>query len=283
MARNRPRGIGSHRPSVGVNPKGSGRCIFAWGARLIPNPIRKVLSSIQQHQVLALLMGGQACVLYGAAEFSRDADFAILAGPANSARLRRALDDLHAEVIAVPPFEPKYLRKGHAVHFRCRHPEASRMRIDVMTKMRGVESFSKLWNRRTTLSLEGGLACEVISLPDLVKAKKTQRDRDWPMVRRLIEVHYFENRGHATRRQIQFWFLELRTPELLIELAETRDGVPQHLILKRPLLRFAKRGRALELARAMMAEETAVRIADRQYWAPLKAELERLRHAQAHH
>jgi len=28
-------------------------------------------------------MGGQACVLYGAAEFSRDPDLAILAGPEN--------------------------------------------------------------------------------------------------------------------------------------------------------------------------------------------------------
>jgi len=44
---------------------------------LIPNPIRKVLSSMRTHRVRALLMGGQACVFYGAAEFSRDTDFAI--------------------------------------------------------------------------------------------------------------------------------------------------------------------------------------------------------------
>jgi hypothetical protein len=44
---------------------------------LIPNPILKVLSSMREHRVRALLMGGQACVLYGAAEFSRDTDFAI--------------------------------------------------------------------------------------------------------------------------------------------------------------------------------------------------------------
>ena len=31
------------------------------------------------HQVRALLMGGQACVFYGAAEFSRDTDLLILA------------------------------------------------------------------------------------------------------------------------------------------------------------------------------------------------------------
>ncbi|HSU53333.1 MAG TPA: hypothetical protein VLT36_04670 [Candidatus Dormibacteraeota bacterium] len=53
------------------------------------------------HRVRALLMGGQACVFYGAAEFSRDADFAVLADAANLARLRKALADLRAEVIAV--------------------------------------------------------------------------------------------------------------------------------------------------------------------------------------
>ena len=35
-------------------------------------------------------MGGQACILYGAAEFSRDTDFAVLASSANLTRLRRA-------------------------------------------------------------------------------------------------------------------------------------------------------------------------------------------------
>lgn len=39
---------------------------------MIPNPIRRVLSSIEANRVRALLMGGQACVLYGAAESSRD-------------------------------------------------------------------------------------------------------------------------------------------------------------------------------------------------------------------
>ena len=68
-----------------------------------------------------LLMGGQACVFYGAAEFSRDIDFALLCDEENLARLRAALDELQAEVIAVPPFEASYLRRGFAVHFRCHH------------------------------------------------------------------------------------------------------------------------------------------------------------------
>jgi hypothetical protein len=76
-------------------------------------------------------MGGQACVLYGAAEFSRDTDLAILASEENLSRLGAALVDLEAEVIAVPPFELKYLKRGHAVHFRCHNREAAGMQVDV--------------------------------------------------------------------------------------------------------------------------------------------------------
>ena len=218
-------------------------------------------------------MGGQACVFYGAAEFSRDTDLAILASSENLARLNQALKDLQAEVIAVPPFEARYLRKGHAVHFRCRHAEALGMRVDVMTKMRGVDPFPKLWTRRTTVSVHDS-TIELMSLPDLVQAKKTQRDKDWPMLRRLVEVSYFANSENPTRQQVHFWFLELRTPELLIELGVSQGRLPTQLIRKRPLLKLAKAGNGSLLAAALLEEEKREREADGQYWTPLKAELE---------
>lgn len=68
---------------------------------MIPNPIHKVLSTFQNCGVRALLMGGQACVFYGAAEFSRDADFAIHADPANLERLKKALEELQAAAATV--------------------------------------------------------------------------------------------------------------------------------------------------------------------------------------
>lgn len=64
-------------------------------------------------------MGGQACLLYGAAEFSRDTDFAILSNPENLEALSKALTDLKAERIFLPPLEARFLEKGHAIHFRC--------------------------------------------------------------------------------------------------------------------------------------------------------------------
>ena len=235
---------------------------------------------MQAHRVRALLMGGQACVFYGAAEFSRDTDFAILAGAANLARLRKALAKLRAEPIAVPPFELKYLRRGHALHFRCQHPEALRMRVDVMSKMRGVDSFAKLWKRRTTIELPDGTSCDLLSLPDLVQAKKTQRDKDWPMIRRLVEAHYFSSRDHASAAQIKFWLLEFRTPQLLIAVAQANTGCARRLATQRPLLKHAISGRLIQLERALAAEENYLRAEDKAYWSPLLKELERLRHPQ---
>ena len=242
---------------------------------MIPNPIRKVLSSMRAHRVRALLMGGQACVFYGAAEFSRDTDFAILADSANLARLRKALVELRAEPIAVPPFELKYLRRGHALHFRCQHPEALRMRVDVMSKMRGVDAFAKLWKRRTTIKLPDGTKCDLLSLPDLVQAKKTQRDKDWPMIRRLVEAHYFQHCAQPTAAQIKFWLRELRTPQLLLEVARDHPGLVRRLAGQRPLLRHL---RLPLLERALTGEEKVIRATDKTYWSPLLKELERLRH-----
>lgn len=224
-------------------------------------------------------MGGQACVFYGAAEFSRDTDLAVLADAANLARLRTALAELQAELIAVPSFGLKHLRWGHAIHFRCRHPEALGMRVDVMSKMRGVDVFPKIWRRRTTIELPDGTRCDLLSLPDLVQAKKTQRDKDWPMIRRLVEAHYFQHRTRPTPAQVRFWLGELRTPELLMETARNHPRTIRRMVSVRPLLEYAALGEVDKLEAGLAAEERAEREQDRDYWLPLRAELEKMRHA----
>jgi len=245
---------------------------------LTPNPILKVLSTLGSNRVRYLLMGGQACVLYGAAEFSRDTDVAVLADPDNLRRLSRALDELQAERIAVPPFEAEYLARGHAVHFRCQHPDAPRMRIDVMSVMRGVAAFEELWQRRTTVEDPSGTQIEIMSLPDLVSAKKTQRDKDWPMIRRLVEANYTANRADPTPEQVHFWLEECRTPQVLLELAIRFPDQLTEVVSRRPLLKNAVARDDAELASQLDLEEKQQREADRAYWTPLRAELERLRH-----
>jgi len=194
---------------------------------------------MQKNCVRALLMGGQACVFYGAAEFSRDTDLAIVADAANLSRLRQALADLEPQVIAVPSCSLKFLRRGHVIHFRCHHPESPRMRVDVMSKMRGVDAFAALWKRRTTIELSDGTRCDLLSLPDLVKAKKTQRDKDWPMIRRLVEAHFFENNQKPNASQISFWLQEMRTSQLLMEIGKRYPAACKKAAARRPLLSLA--------------------------------------------
>ncbi len=232
---------------------------------------------MREHHVQCLLMGGQACVFYGAAEFSRDTDLAILADDQNLSRLKAALDALQAELIAVPNFDPSHLHTGHSIHFRCHHPEALRMRVDVMSKMRGVDPFPDLWERRTTLQTPDGTICDLLSLPDLVLAKKTQRDKDWPMIRRLVEAHYFENLAAPNSDQIDFWFQELRTPGLLMDSARAWPKAAEHASKSRPLVALAISGDEPALTDALDKEEQTERLKDRDYWLPLKRELEKMR------
>lgn len=243
---------------------------------MIPTPITKALSSIKRNGVRSLMMGGQACVLYGAAEFSRDLDLVIQVDEENLANLKKALAELKAAVIAVPPFERHYLESGHAVHFRSQIPEMHRLRIDIMTRMRGVDSFEKLWKRRTVVTV-GQLEIDLLAISDLIAAKRTQREKDWPMTNRLIEAHYLANADSPTNESIRFWltesfdlpFLEqlvTRFPEQSIELKEERS-VLRALIEEQ-----------LEKARSLLQKERrTIEIEDETYWAPLIKELHQLR------
>lgn len=241
------------------------------------SPIPRVLSTFRRHRVRALLMGGQACILYGAAEFTRDVDLAVAVDPQNLKRLNRALDDLKAERIYYPALSAAVLRHGHACHFRSHLPGLHRLRIDIMAKMRGVDSFGKLWNRREEIALPGVGKLPVLSLPDLVKAKKTQRDKDWPMIRRLIEADVAQAPRDPVPSQVSFWLRECRTFEILRDLGKRYPTLGGKVSAKRPALRAAIRGKSLLAARLLREEEDLERERDRRYWAPLRAELEKWR------
>lgn len=222
-------------------------------------------------------MGGQACILYGAAEFSRDIDLAVAIAPENLARLRAALDELQAEPVFFPALSAVVLRRGHACHFRCLIPALHGFRIDVMSKLRGVDPFAQLWRRRVELDVPGVGQVAVMALRDLVRAKKTQRDKDWPMVRRLIEADVARAPEKPGAARIGFWLRECRTFDLLRDLARSYPRLASRVATRRPALRAAKAGDAPLTAQLLREEEDRERELDRRYWAPLRAELERWR------
>ena len=225
-------------------------------------------------------MGGQACVFYGAAQVSKDIDLVLLADAANYQRLERALQALQARRIAVPPFDAAALARGHAVHFRCAAPLVEDLRIDVMTKLRDLPDFKILWDRRTVIADEGEVEFHLLSIPDLVEAKKTQRSKDWPVIELLVAIHYRENSGTPSKDWIGFWLRQARTPELLVELVERFPSEARSESENRPLLKLALATEIDELREALDAEVRAEQAKDRAYWAPLKAELEAFRRAE---
>jgi hypothetical protein len=225
-------------------------------------------------------MGGQACVFYGAAQFSKDVDLALLASQENFSRLLAALGELNARRIAVPRFDPAVLGRGHAVHFRCQGGDADGLRVDVMTRLRDLPEFEVLWARRTTIRDAGGETFELLSLEDLVQAKKTQRERDWPVIDALVEAHHRSLGAEPTPERIAFWLAESRTPERLIDLARRFPNEARAQAGRRPLLNLALSGAVEALREALDAEVRAEQAKDRAYWAPLRAELEAFRRAE---
>ena len=248
---------------------------------MIESPIVKVLSTIRKHGVKALLMGGQACVFYGAAEFSRDADIVLLADAENVARLRSALAELQAKQRYVPGLDIDALKRGHGVHFEAAAVDADGIRLDIMSTLRGLDPFPQLWDRRTTFRDNRGNTYEALGLEDLVKAKKTRRAKDWPMVARLVEANYVENSASPTDEQVRFWLRELRTPHYLINVARQYRQLAERAVPERPLLRFALTGDEPELGEALLDEERAERQRDDAYWRPLLRELEQYRRQRA--
>ncbi len=222
-------------------------------------------------------MGGQACILYGAAEFSRDVDFAVAVSPANLSRLAKALAQLRAKPVYFPPLGAEVLLRGHACHFRCTAPGLHDLRIDVMSVLRGADPFPALWSRRRRLKLPGTGVVPVVGLPDLVRIKKTQRDKDWPMVRRLVEADIASAPDRVTKARAGFWLDECRTPDLLLDLVERFPKLARRRARTRRAVAAALRGNTRGIERELLREQDRERALDRKYWAPLKAELEHWR------
>jgi hypothetical protein len=132
-----------------------------------------------------------------------------------------------------------------------------------MTRLRDMPSFDVLWNRRTTLVSEDETEVNLLSVEDLVHAKKTQREKDWPMISALVEGHYLATGSSPNPERARFWLLETRTPERLQDLVARFPDESQALLSRRPLLALAMDGDFPRLREALDAEVRAEQEKDR--------------------
>ena len=100
------------------------------------------------------------------------------------------------------------------------------------------------------------------------------------MIRRMVEANYFASRGDAvTAERLTFWLRELRTPALLIEVASRYQPEARAEATARVAVAAALTADDAAVDAALADEERRERADDREYWRPLRAELEQLRRA----
>lgn len=75
-----------------------------------------------------------------------------------------------------------------------------------------------MWERRTAIESDGE-TIDLLSAEDLAIAKRTQLDKDWLMIRRLVEQDYFRWRDHGEEPDPGFRLRHIRTPDLLVSVA----------------------------------------------------------------
>ena len=127
--------------------------------------------------------------------------------------------------------------------------------------------------------MKKGSTIDVIGLQDLVQSKKTQRDKDWLMLKRLVENDIILSKNKQPTIRVKWWLEECRDAGLLIALAKKYHKVAKERVRNRRLLSLALAQDTEGLKVQLADEENIERQKDIEYWAPLRKELETLRHS----
>ncbi len=244
---------------------------------MTPSPVRSVLTTLQRHDVPCLLMGGQACILHGAGEFSRDIDVVVAAQPASFDRLTAALAALRAEPRYVPPLRLDLLERGHIAHLMCHPADTGEIRLDIATRPPRIPDPARLWERAVWLRTPDGEELRVLSLPDLIATKKTARDKDWAVVGALIDADMIRYPDPAPDR-FRLWMSEARDADVLLALCTYEPAVALAVAGTRAAVAAALAGDRDQVEMELAHEQIRGKAADRAYWAPLLSELEQMRH-----
>ena len=96
----------------------------------------------------------------------------------------------------------------------------------------------------------------------------------------LVEADMVTHRAAADETQVAFWLREARDADTIIELADAFPQLTLATTNDRPLLREALEHNRDTLELELATEQIRGKQADRNYWAPLRAELEQMRYDQ---
>ena len=250
--------------------------------------MRELFQSFERESVEYLLIGGQATVIYGAADFTQDVDIWIRADAANFARLLRSLASCRAQVHKLtPPLTLYWARRGHGFHFMV-PARPSRVPLDVLARPPRVHGFAAARKRARIEDTDWG-RLPVVAEEDLVLLKRTNRPQDYAVISRLAMLRVGQT--DKPRRSLVAWasantFRFEDLADLVNRFGDqlrTTDGVAPRAT--RRLLALRNKRRAPSASDITFAERELLRAmgrfieAGRAYWIPRLHDLRRLRTA----
>lgn len=138
------------------------------------------IQALEQNEVEYLLVGGYAVILHGHTRTTGDMDIWVRASIENYRKLVKAF---HA--FGMPVFDMTEENFLDTSQFDVFTFGAAPISIDIMTKVKGL-SFEEAFPEASLVKLDEGLSVRLISLPDLLQAKRASgRAKDFDDIRHL--------------------------------------------------------------------------------------------------
>jgi hypothetical protein len=241
--------------------------------------MRSLFRALDREGVRYLVISGQACILYGASQFTEDIDLWVQPVPSNLASFLRAMARVKARVYKLtPPVTMKYVRKGHGFHFRIGRD----LYLDVMGRPPRVGGYLEASARAREFKTDWGIL-RVSAPEDLVLLKRTNRPGDYEAISNLVRLRVLEDKEEVA---VLRWAL-LNTFDIadLLDFAfraadKLRRWPPRPAL--RALLpvtvastRIPDR-RIRRAAHLLAVEMGQVQERGRRYWRPIVSELKKL-------
>ena len=160
--------------------------------------MRSLFRALDDEGVRYLLISGQACVLYGASQFTEDVDLWVQPASSNLESFLRAMARVRAVVYKLtPPITLKYVRKGHGFHFRI----GADLFLDMMGHPPRVGAFLAAFSRARKFKTDWG-TLRVSAPEDLVLLKRTNRPGDYEAISNLVRLRVVEDKGGSVRTPV---------------------------------------------------------------------------------
>ena len=143
----------------------------------------QLTQQFNEGRLRTVITSGQAVVLHRVAVMSKDGDWIIREDEEALVHIRTVLARYKARYRFGAPLDLRWLMKGWSAHFEFRHDKL-RVRTDFFTRPPRIstKALSRLWKEQQ------GRDTPYAGLVDLAEMKKTNREKDYPVIGELARL-----------------------------------------------------------------------------------------------